>query len=165
MYNEQALIAYVRKKYASDLLKERSIFRNFNDFDKDFLKVKNFNFITSDLIIYYSSINEINFHTVNEEYEKSIKLLKPRQTSIKVDFNITEYGEKCGCFECYGNCNNAVKVTVSNHQIKFKALKSIKLDFKSTLNFILRDAKWKINNQVNSKDTKRYLAIINKYKK
>ena len=161
---ERKLTKHYRSIWAKKLRKERAIYRKGLAEIINNKPVANYSFIVKEAISHYSSssiedaeleIPVSEFLTVLNNLEIGPYTTEPKIT-VLADTNRDVY------YDDFCHSDLEASIAIMSDQYKFKSLKHVKRLIKGSILNWLHDAKWKLANQPNGKDAKRYQAIIDK---
>ena len=163
---ELKLIKHYRSIYAKILKRERTLYRQGAGVvvKHRYYKTNDFEFMESRRIVSFSQVGDLDLDVIIEEKQKASESMGFLDTTLQVDFDVSDINEKYTyCSDC-GRSDSAAEVTISYIKFSFLKLSSVKKSIKSRTDDMLRDAKFKFVHQAGGKDVRRYLEIIDKVK-
>jgi hypothetical protein len=158
---ERALTKHYRAMWAKRLKKERAIFKKGLKHLESLhhREIMNFHFINGTCETLHTFDNESVPYTEIAKTVESLELDNyTSKPNVTINYKLTEN------YDWDENPEEEAILTITAYRYTFYPLKLVKsLIHKTSIPNLIRDARFKIANQPNGKDAKRYLDIIAKY--
>jgi hypothetical protein len=152
---EQALTQYCRRIWAKRLRKERELYRAGLG---DIIALNgNYNFIKRLAVTHFYHEGAICFDDLQKEVIAAREGACSYSTIPDIALDADTEIDSSERF-----VDSTVTVAVQSHRYTFSKLDRVKSTIRSNINYMLRDAAWKIDHQPSGKDTRWYLGIIQK---
>jgi hypothetical protein len=147
----------IRDIEAKRLLRERKLYREGVNAMRTSPCRHVFAYICCERVQPYHKSGELCFYEIQQEEAKARDTMGCYSDRLSVDIGAT-----CDCDNAYSDAQPYVAITYS--QYSFSVLAQVKISVERRIRYTLGDAKFKLANQPNGKDTKMYLSIIEEAK-